>query len=796
MASGIPASVGPYSIIEELGRGGMGAVYRAHRPDLKRDYALKVILPGQDASLEAIERFRREAQAAAQLADHPGIVGCHDIGEADGRVYFAMDLVDGHSFEQLIDEGDLKPDQAGRIVEEAARALHFAHAQGVLHRDVKPANILVATGGQARIADFGLAAIQAAEGETQRLTQSGFILGTPAYMPPEQAQGAKTLDARADVYALGASLYEALTGAPPFDGPNVHILLSRILRDEPKPLRKRDPRIAAELEVITLKCLEKDPDRRYPTAEALAADLERYRSGEPILATPASTAYRVRKWVGRHRFAVRLASLTAIAAAALVGGVVVPGWLAERDAREANERALAAQQAKELAALRARDAARPHLTAGDRLLVRMQLRMTRPEHTPEQIQALARAAESEYERALDADPNCPEAALGIGRARALAKQWKAATKAIERAIALSPGYATAHLDWVRVRIPDYETMVHQSSDVGGAVTIPETPAAVKLRTELRAHLAQVRAHSKEDHELQFADAMFAFCASDYAAAANALGKYLELAPDDPDGWYWRGHALYHLDRFADARTALDRAIEGDADHDTALYMRGVVRAHVGDPKGAIADYTRSMRSHHSHVPILIARGSAWRKCGDLDRAITDYTAAIRLRPEAHRALFNRGNAWKAKREWKKAIADYSRAIELRPEWSHPLVNRGAVRAALKDHQAAVRDYDRAIALGVTDAVAFFNRARSRSRLGDTDGAIADYGRAIELKPVYPEAFTNRAFVRYDRKEYTLALADLDRALNIAPKDWRYRAMAERKRAKARAAISARSQGGG
>ncbi len=172
--------LGPYILLGELGRGGMGIVYRAHRPDLQRDFALKVILPGRDAGPEAVSRFRREAQAAGRLAGHPGIVGVHDIGEAEGKTYFAMDLVEGKSLEKLIGEGALGHGAAAAITEQVARALHFAHAHGILHRDVKPANILIATGGTPRLADFGLAKAQELGPETHRLTRTGALVGTPA----------------------------------------------------------------------------------------------------------------------------------------------------------------------------------------------------------------------------------------------------------------------------------------------------------------------------------------------------------------------------------------------------------------------------------------------------------------------------------------------------------------------------------------------------------------------------------------------------------------------------------------
>ncbi|MHC5019888.1 MAG: serine/threonine-protein kinase [Planctomycetota bacterium] len=311
--------IGAYEVLGELGRGGMGVVLRVRRADLQRDFALKVILPGKDTTPEALERFRREARAAARLAGHPGIVGVHDIGEEDGKVFFAMDLVEGASLDRLIDEGELSPRRVAKIIAQAARALQHAHSHGVLHRDVKPGNILVTEQDDVRITDFGLAQTQDSTAEASRLTQAGAVLGTPAYLSPEQANGDE-LDVRADVYSLGATLYEALTGEPPFAGDTVYTVLARIQRDEPKPPRKADPRVPRDLETVTLKCIEKAPDRRYQSCKELADDLERYLNSEPISARPATLSYRMRKKIGRHPVAWALGTLAAVGLA-VVGGM-------------------------------------------------------------------------------------------------------------------------------------------------------------------------------------------------------------------------------------------------------------------------------------------------------------------------------------------------------------------------------------------------------------------------------------------------------------------------------------------
>ncbi|MHC4781392.1 MAG: serine/threonine-protein kinase, partial [Planctomycetota bacterium] len=209
-------TLGPYSILGEIGRGGMGVVYKAYHPGLKRTVALKVLIGGEDASSDSIRRFYSEAEAVAKLGHHPGIVPIYDMGKEGERHYFAMHFVAGHPLDKKIRNGQVSPRKAAAVAKDLASALHHAHENGVLHRDVKPSNVLITPEGTPQITDFGLARDIEAEA---RVTQSGYTLGTPQYMPPEQAEGhLEKVDARSDVYGLGATLYEMLTGQPPFQG--------------------------------------------------------------------------------------------------------------------------------------------------------------------------------------------------------------------------------------------------------------------------------------------------------------------------------------------------------------------------------------------------------------------------------------------------------------------------------------------------------------------------------------------------------------------------------------------------
>ena len=300
---------GDYELLQEIAEGGMGVVWRARQSNLRRDVALKMIRAGALATSAEVARFLREAEAAANL-QHPNIVAIHEVGEHEGRHYFSMDLVDGRDLGAIVAEGPLAPQRAARYVKTIAEAIHFAHQRGTLHRDLKPQNILIDTADRPRITDFGLAKTAS----DSQLTQSGIIMGSPSYMPPEQAAGRLgEIGPASDVYSLGAMLYELLTGRPPFRGETTMATLRDVMEIEPTALRKLKADIPPDLETICLKCLEKSSAARYPTAQALAEELERFLKGEPIQARPASAVRKAVSWCRR-----RPGTLAGVAALAIV----------------------------------------------------------------------------------------------------------------------------------------------------------------------------------------------------------------------------------------------------------------------------------------------------------------------------------------------------------------------------------------------------------------------------------------------------------------------------------------------
>jgi tetratricopeptide (TPR) repeat protein/predicted Ser/Thr protein kinase len=295
-----------FEILEELGRGGAGVVYKARQDGLNRLVALKVIRAGFCDDADAADRFRAEAEAAARF-QHPNLIQVYEVGEHEGNAYLALEYASGGSLHQKLAGTPQDPHDSARLVEALARALHYAHQRGIVHRDLKPANVVLTEEGVPKVTDFGLAKLLEHENGP---TRTGDILGTPSYMSPEQAQGSSTeITPATDVYALGAILYEMLGGRPPFKGPTPLATLDQVVSQEPLPPGKFQRGIPRDLETICLKCLEKDPRRRYPSAADLAEDLHRFLNGWTIMARPSSAFEKAWKW-GRRKPSTATALLT------------------------------------------------------------------------------------------------------------------------------------------------------------------------------------------------------------------------------------------------------------------------------------------------------------------------------------------------------------------------------------------------------------------------------------------------------------------------------------------------------
>jgi len=391
---------GDYDLVDEIARGGMGVVFKARQVRLNRIVAVKMILTGQLASQADVQRFYAEAEAAANL-QHPNIVGIHEVGELDGQHFFSMDYVAGSSLTDLVRDGPLDSRRAAAYVQTTSEAIHYAHQHGILHRDLKPSNVLLDEHDQPRVTDFGLA--KRIEGGSQ-LTATGTMVGTPSYMPPEQASPHAAVGPTSDVYSLGAILYELVTARPPFQAATPLDTLLMVLDAEPTAPHLLNRKVDRDVETIALKCLQKDPLRRYASAQDLADDLGRYLRGEPIEARPVGRAERSWRWCRRNP---TVASLLGTVAALLLMAAVAGGLVAHHERGLRTTADQARQQAERSDAQTRNRLVRRSVAAGVRLL---------EEHDP--LGSLPWFAE-----ALSLEP--PGAAQEMHRDRLSAVLWQA-----------------------------------------------------------------------------------------------------------------------------------------------------------------------------------------------------------------------------------------------------------------------------------------------------------------------------------------------------------------------------------
>ena len=426
-----------YEILGELGRGGMGVVYLAHKVALNRRCALKMILAGGHAGKAALTRFRAEAEAIARL-QHPDIVQIYHVGEVNGLPYLELEYLPGGSLDRLLDGVPWPPSTAAKLVETLARAIAEAHHQGIIHRDLKPANILLDAGRRPKVADFGLAKVL---GSDDGLTKTQTILGSPSYMAPEQAEGnSRGVGATTDVYALGAIFYELLTGRPPFRAATALETLALVRETDPVPPSRFQPGLPRAAEIICLKCLEKTPGRRYPTAEALAEDLGRFLAGESILAQAAPPWQLAWRWTRRRPTVAAALGVSVAALVVILGAGVYYNARLREAAQNARSAARSAVAQRNLA-----------LSAYDQLVFDVQERLgvsaaTRPARRAllnTAIQGLDQIAKSTEGAAPDLSRAVAHAKLGaiyreVGLAAEAHRQLDLARELAERLAAASP----------------------------------------------------------------------------------------------------------------------------------------------------------------------------------------------------------------------------------------------------------------------------------------------------------------------------------------------------------------------
>ncbi len=828
----VPQRLGAYDLVGELGHGGMGIVFRAQHLKLGNECAVKVLIAGEHASPEAIARFQREAAAVARMGKHPNIVTVHDLGQEGTLSYYAMELVEGESLRRRLVERPCTPREAAALVEKVASALHFAHGHGVIHRDIKPDNIVVRADGEPQVMDFGLA--RDLDSGSQ-LSAVGQVMGTPAYMAPEQVRGdVSETDARTDVYALGAVLYEMLTGTPPHGGHDLGIIFAQVLSGDVVAPRRLRPEVPRDLETVCLKCLELSPSKRYPSAEGLADDLARFQRGEPVQARPVGRAERGLRWVRRNPVPSALAALVLVS---LFGGIGLAEWrassqrtaeyqrlVADADTRLARLPGDRDEAIRELVTIDERLRAAQELMAahgGGPLARRYQVNRCLGDLALEgQDYLLSRLAFSVC-RSVDATRADAE---GLDRKVEEAEQREAQRRKERIQMALDDISKWLGRPGRELGAPDLEDYVFEVSGYRDEQTVGLLREALQPLREKGRREGKKTLWTQEERDLMaFAfhvlgrlglesavgplggmmgvlwdhslavECGTALCNTRQVGASGPLwGANLRFGVNSPT---WRAieHSFDripsaalrpgHVDEFilrglarqakGDADGAIEdftRAIHLDPTNGATFCNRGNARLAKRDLVGAVQDFDRTIELDANCDAGYTGRGRVAQERGDVDGAIRDFTRAIELNPEDPIAFSNRGNSRTAKGDAIGAIDDFGRAIELDANSAAPFIGRGLARMKRGDVAGAIEDYDRAISLDPKSPDAFVNRGNARTAKSDLDGAIEDYDRAIEFDPRNAAAFNNRGLARQDKGDVDGALGDFNRAISLNPED--------------------------
>ena len=804
---------GKFLLREPLGEGGMGVVYKAEQTDLGRCVALKMLREEDNDKPTAVARFEAEARSAARLR-HPGIIPIHEVGEIEGRRYFTMDWIEGEDLDRALSGGPLPPNRALQILRDVARAVHHAHEQGVVHRDLKPGNILVEKGGRVLVGDFGIA--RDLQVDRRRLSVTGDILGTPGYMAPEQARGTShEIGPHSDVFALGAVLYHMIAGRPPYTGDGAIDVWLGALEAKFPPPRAVNPRVHKDVETICLAAMAEAPARRYASAAALADDCERFLRGEPILARPPGLAYRAGKALMRHRGATAAAVAGLLAIAALLAGLL-PALGAQR-------RELAVRAALEPLTDAIQDA-RPHLyIAGPDLFDKLRA----VESAVARLEALAQApeiAESATVWAL------------IGQGRQFLGQDARAEAAYLRAEGLDSRSEPVRRGLARIYL--------ERALLGLLQGQRESRASRRARSEAwreeglrRLRGTGVGNAPGEDLERDVLEAMHQFSEGTLAATRRLCEEGLQRFGDrmgteefwnllaqtaiGPERIRLLDQALGRRPHYAWAlfargmmRDALGERQAALADFDAALRLRpeffsawlhrGLVHSALGDDAGALSDYEAALRlnprspdAHHDRAVVLLrlnredearaelaaavglddgyaspllALANLARKRGDLKGALAHIDLALAAEPENSSARVLRGAVLQVQGQRAEAIAEYTEALRLDPRSAAALANRALARLDLGDRENALADAEAAVQAEPLLSEAWAARARARDLAGDRKGASADHDRALELDPKSVPARINRAAFRREEGDHASALDDLNRAVETAPAD--------------------------
>ncbi len=784
---------GKYVLVEEVGRGGMGVVYRAYDALLDRQVALKMLLAdafmvgaattaGSMTTETQVERFKREARAAGKLS-HPGIVTVYEVGVQNGFHFFTMEFVEGPSLEKLLRGARLAPKLAARLMREAAEALQHSHLAGVIHRDIKPGNLLLSVApesvstestvatrlvlqapvlselsGRIRIADFGLARNVAAQG----LTTRGDVMGTPAYMAPEQASGdVHRVSPRSDVYSLGAVLYHAVVGRPPFLGEGPMQVIAQVLGSDPEPPRSRVPDLPFDLEVITLRAMAKEPERRYADAQALADDLGRFLRGEAIQARPISRMERASRWVGRPL--ALSASLLALAIALPVGT-----WIGVRSVldRLALDRALVLESRGSVLLREAQDA----------------VRQPNPDWA-----AILRKFEKAREAFDGATREFPTLATSLhGRAQALVGLGRLdeGLADLDRLVLTSPGFAQGWLDRGLIRLyliasrtdPIWVSGGPTRKWTQGHTAFQITPEDRAMVARVREDLAHVASLEPDRVKSQGSPILLLLIDGRPSEALAAVEEVLALDPNLQWAWVLKARSLGGLGRAEEALANVDRYLALLPNDEDAALLRAYILLDLGRPEEAAVGLRRLCARRldpdaavDTVAAILLRHGFAEVALEELERGATDPLSAWRLAGMAYAHLI--------RKDFAAALSCIDEAIRLEPSTGRFRMVRGQALLALGRAEESIPEFQAAQRAGVCTQVGLsYWVASAELERGEYAHALAELGPALAQEEEWADLWTLRGMVHWKKGDAAAAAADFACAIDLDPFDGRMRGL--------------------
>jgi serine/threonine protein kinase len=661
-AAKLLGELGDYELLEEVGRGGQGVVFRARQKSLNRIVALKVIGLGQWATKAHLKRFRLEAEAAASL-DHPCIVPIYEVGERDGQCYFSMKFVEGGQLDEVVEHSPISIRQAAELVAKVARTVHYAHGHGILHRDIKPGNILLDAKGEPQLTDFGLARLVESE---STVTHTLEVLGTPSYMAPEQAAGRPAQGAAAsspptatgltravDVYALGAVLYQLLTGHPPFAGGTTYETIKLLLETDPRPPSLWNPKIDRDLSTICQKCLEKGPQRRYSSALALAQDLEHWLRREPIQARRTGVLLRGKKWLQRNPSAAAVAMLSL----ALIAAVGMIFWKSEVFRRPATA-GIAVLPFENLSS----DADNAYFAEGiqEEILTRLA--------SVADLKVISRTSTQQYQ---SKPLNLAEIAKQLGVANILEGSVQKVADQVRVHVQLINAQTDSHL-WA-------ETYDRKLTDILGVESEIARGIADSLQAKLTSREEQALAvkptNNPEAYDAYLRGLAFE-ARSDFDALGKAISSYeqaVELDPNFALGWarLSRGHAL--------------------------LYFReaGDITAARRDAAKSALDPAQKLQPNSPETLLALGYYQYW-VLRDYGLAKTTFKHVQKMLPGSSDALVGLAAVSRCEGHWDQSVAYWEQALALDPRNVELLVQAASTHTELRQFRAALKLYDRAL----------------------------------------------------------------------------------------------------